>query len=127
VTNYIDGTVSELRASDGTLVRTVNIGAGTEPLGIAFDGADMWVANRGGGTVTKIRVSDGTVLGNFPAPDGAYGIAFDGAYLWISGALYVQVVRASDVFWSLSGKSLLPSALHLMARTFGSQTSTRTM
>jgi DNA-binding beta-propeller fold protein YncE len=83
-----------LRASDGVVLRTVTTGSG--PLGIAFDGANMWVVNRGGYTATKIRASDGTVLGNFPAPDGAYGIAFDGSYLWISGAVYTMVMRASD-------------------------------
>ena len=96
VTTYTNGTVQELRATDGTILRTVNIGAGSEPLGVAFDGANLWTANRGAGTVTEIRVSDGTVLGTFNAPDGPYGVAFDGTYIWLSGDLYTQVVRPKD-------------------------------
>jgi len=95
VTNYGGGNVSELRATDGSLIRTVSTGAGNQPLGIAFDGTNMWVANRGG-VVTKIRDSDGTVLGSFTVPTSPYGIAFDGAYLWVSGAYNNIVVRAND-------------------------------
>jgi DNA-binding beta-propeller fold protein YncE len=86
-----------LSASDGTVVRTIATGSG--PLGVAFDGANVWVVNAGGngiGTASKIRANDGVVLGTFSAPDGPYGIAFDGTYLWISGALYTMVMRASD-------------------------------
>ena len=38
---------------------------GQTPVGIAFDGANIWVANFGDGTVTKLRASDGTTLGTF--------------------------------------------------------------
>src|ERR1017187_5964580 len=41
-------------------VRTVAVGSG--PAGVAFDGSNIWVANRGDDTVTEIRVSDGTVI-----------------------------------------------------------------
>jgi outer membrane protein assembly factor BamB len=85
-----------LRASDGAVLGT--FGVGINPLGIAFDGASMWVANRNSNTVTKLRASDGTVLDTFPTPpsDGPYGIAFDGTYIWVSGDSYVLVLRASD-------------------------------
>jgi hypothetical protein len=59
---------------------------GKEPLGIAFDGANMWTANYGDGTVTKLRASDGTVLGTFSVGRGAFGITFDGANIWVSNA-----------------------------------------
>ena len=32
-------------------------------MGMAFDGANIWVANSVGGTVTKLRASDGANLG----------------------------------------------------------------
>ena len=38
---------------------------GSEPYGIAFDGANIWVANYGSNNVTKLRASDGAVLGTF--------------------------------------------------------------
>jgi DNA-binding beta-propeller fold protein YncE len=69
---------------------------GNGPLGIAFDGANMWVANRPDGTVIKLRASDGKLLGTFPAADGPYGVAFDGTYIWVTGDLYTRVLRASD-------------------------------
>src|SRR5215470_4639068 len=35
---------------------------GTDPTLIAFDGADVWVANEGTGTVSRVRASDGKLL-----------------------------------------------------------------
>ncbi|HEY6370929.1 MAG TPA: hypothetical protein VIX37_10140, partial [Candidatus Sulfotelmatobacter sp.] len=52
VTNYTaGGTVTKLRASDGTLLGTFDVG--TSPLNVAFDGANIWVANEGSNTVSK--------------------------------------------------------------------------
>ena len=34
---------------------------------MAFDGANIWVANAGSNNVTKLRASDGANLGTFPA------------------------------------------------------------
>jgi hypothetical protein len=83
-----------LRASDGAVLGTFNVGG--SPVGIAFDGANIWVANRGDGTVTELRASDGKVLGTFSAPDGPYGVAFDGTYIWLSGDLFTQILRPKD-------------------------------
>src|SRR5215472_14783786 len=58
---------------------------GKEPVGIAFDGANIWTANSGDGTVTKLRASDGTVLGTFSSVGSApTGVTFDGADIWVS-------------------------------------------
>jgi DNA-binding beta-propeller fold protein YncE len=66
-------------------------------LGIAFDGVNIWVANRNSNTVTELRASDGVVLGTFPVPaNGPYGIAFDGTYIWVSGDSNMVILRASD-------------------------------
>ena len=83
-----------MRASDGTVLGTFTVGVA--PLGIAFDGANVWVANRNSNTVDELRASDGTVLGTFTAPGGPYGVAFDGTYVWVSGDSYLLVLRASD-------------------------------
>jgi DNA-binding beta-propeller fold protein YncE len=93
-TNYGGGTVTKLRASDGKLLGTFQVGYGSA--GIAFDGADVWVANRRSGTVTELRASDGAVLGTFSTLGPPYGVAFDGTYIWVSGDLYLEVLRASD-------------------------------
>jgi DNA-binding beta-propeller fold protein YncE len=81
---------------------TFKVGLG--PLGIAFDGTNIWTANGNDDTVSKLRASDGKLLGTFPAAGGPYGIAFDGTNIWLSGDAYVIELRASDGvqigFWS---------------------------
>ena len=57
---------------------------GTNPYGVAFDGANVWVTNFYSSTVTKLRVSDGTVLGNFPVGDNPNGVTFDGVNIWVA-------------------------------------------
>jgi DNA-binding beta-propeller fold protein YncE len=49
VANENDSTVSKLRASDGTLRATFTVAAG-----LAFDGANICVANIGSGTFSKL-------------------------------------------------------------------------
>src|ERR1700675_973702 len=40
-----------------------NFPVGSQPYGLAFDGANIWSANFGDGTVSKVRTSDGMLLG----------------------------------------------------------------
>jgi outer membrane protein assembly factor BamB len=47
---------------------------GDEPRMVASDGADLWVASKGGNHLTRLRASDGMVLGSFSVPDYAYGV-----------------------------------------------------
>jgi hypothetical protein len=69
------------------------------PEGLAFDGANMWVAD---GTVKKLRASDGEILGSFTTVPGAgsFQLAFDGANIWASNDFSntnsVTKLRASD-------------------------------
>jgi DNA-binding beta-propeller fold protein YncE len=46
------GAVTKLRASEGTRLGMFPVGH--TPLGIAFDGVNIWVANQGSGTVSKL-------------------------------------------------------------------------
>src|SRR5271166_244832 len=68
------------------------------PFGVAFDGANIWVANSGSNSVTKLRASDGANLGNFSVGNGPLGIAFDGASIWVTnrGSNSVTKLRTSD-------------------------------
>src|ERR1700745_1204336 len=59
--------------------RTTRFAVGTNPFGLAFDGANIWVANNGSDNVTKLRASDGKVLGTFAVGSNPIGVAFDGA------------------------------------------------
>jgi hypothetical protein len=56
------------------------------PFGVAFDEANIWVANSGSGNVTKLRASDGTFVGQFVAGAKPYGVAFDGANIWVTNS-----------------------------------------
>jgi len=71
---------------------------GTNPVAVAFDGANVWVVNNGSENVTKIRVGDGAVLGTFAVGGLPTAIAFDGANMWVanSGSNNVTKLRASD-------------------------------
>src|SRR5208283_424430 len=71
--------------------------AGATLYGIAFDGANIWVANSGSNTVTKIRASDGSLVGTY-AVSNPWGIAFDGANIWVTnyGSKTVTKLRARD-------------------------------
>ncbi len=72
--------------------------AGFAPFGVAFDGANIWVANNGSNNVTKLRPSDGSTLGTFTVGTGPKGVAFDGANIWVAntGSNNVTKLRASD-------------------------------
>jgi DNA-binding beta-propeller fold protein YncE len=58
-------------------------GVGPSPIGVAFDGAHIWVGNRSSNTVTKLRAVDGVTLGTFVAGNGPGNLAFDGANMWV--------------------------------------------
>jgi outer membrane protein assembly factor BamB len=68
------------------------------PVGVAFDGANIWVSNFNSNTVTKLQTSDGANLGNFPVGTAPVGVAFDGANIWVTNKSDNDVtkLRASD-------------------------------
>jgi len=43
--------------------QTASFGVGRTPVAVAFDGANIWVANYDDNNVIKLRASDGLVLG----------------------------------------------------------------
>ncbi|HEY3027986.1 MAG TPA: hypothetical protein VGJ55_17690 [Pyrinomonadaceae bacterium] len=71
---------------------------GTSPIGVAFDGVNIWVANKNSNNVTKLRASDGALQGTFAAGTNPQGVAFDGANIWVAnaGSDNVTKLRASD-------------------------------
>ena len=77
---------------------TTSFKVGKSPLGVAFDGANIWVANQYGSSVTKLRASDGETLGTFPTGAGPTGVVFDGANIWTVNSLGNTVTKllASD-------------------------------
>src|SRR5215813_7934000 len=68
------------------------------PSAIAFDGANMWIANLNDNTVTKLRASDGALMGTFSVGRRPDGLAYDGANMWVANRddSTVAKLRASD-------------------------------
>ncbi len=71
---------------------------GSFPVGVAFDGASIWVTNQIDNTVSKLRASDGAILGTFPSGTTPAGVAFDGANVWVTNISRntISKLRASD-------------------------------
>jgi hypothetical protein len=98
VVDHSNNNVYELRASDGSFLRSATVGHGRDA--VAFDGASIWVTNSLDNTVTRLRTSDGTLLGTYVVGKVPTGVAFDGANLWVvndnDGDGAVTKLRASD-------------------------------
>ncbi len=86
----------KLLASDGARLASFLVGG--NPLGVIFDGTNIWVANGLDNTVSKVRPSDGEILGTFPVGTTPGGMAFDGANIWVANYTTNNVtkLRASD-------------------------------
>ena len=71
---------------------------GNGPIAMAFDGANIWVANWYDNTVMKLRASDGVNLGTFAVATSPNAIAFDGTNIWVANywGNNVMKLRASD-------------------------------
>ena len=73
--------------------QTTQFIAGTNPYGVAFDGASIWVCNNGSNNVTKLRASDGLLLGTFAVGTSPLAVAFDGANIWVANIHSNNVTR----------------------------------
>ena len=71
---------------------------GTRPGALAFDGANMWIANYGSGTVSVLRANNGELVRTCTVGRSPTGIAYDGANMWVTNGddSNVNVLRASD-------------------------------
>jgi hypothetical protein len=71
---------------------------GNKPIGLAFDGSSMWVANLNSDNVMKLRASDGEILGTYAVGSLPAEIAFDGANVWVTnfGSGSVSKLQARD-------------------------------
>ena len=74
---------------------TKSFAIGKEPRGIAFDGANLWVANRDDNNVTELRASDGVVVRTVAVRGAPDGVIFDGANIWVVNQGYNLKVDGS--------------------------------
>ena len=70
----------------GRTVPVSRISAGTGPVGVAFDGAHIWVANSGNDTVTRIDTLTDEIVARIPVGIGPVAIAFDGTHVWVANS-----------------------------------------
>jgi hypothetical protein len=94
--------VTELNASDGSLVRVLQGGSFgfNVPYGIAVYGAHVWVTNVDGDSVTELNASDGSLVrvlfgGNYGFDQPSDISAGDGR-VWVGNQNSVTVLNASD-------------------------------
>jgi YVTN family beta-propeller protein len=76
--------VTELDASDGSMVQNVSVGI--TPEGIVSDGTHVWVANSNGNTVTELNASTGTVAQTIGVGDIPVAVSSDGSHLWVANS-----------------------------------------
>jgi len=77
--------------------RVTSVAVGNHPLGLTFDGENIWVVNSVDGTVSKLRARYGTLLGTFEVGSYPQYDCFDGANIWVANYEgTVTELRASD-------------------------------
>jgi hypothetical protein len=89
---------------------SVNLAGITQPLGVAWDGQNLWISDEATHTVNEVDPFTGNTLSSFPGPGGAKvnGVSFEqgSGSLWLvsypSGTLY-QVTPAGSVIHSFAG------------------------
>jgi len=88
--NSADNSLTVVRASDGTVLKTFSAGNGNQnglnaPIQAAFDGQRVLVTNENGG-LSLFKATDLSTIGN-PSTPGAvepYGVCSDGVNFWVS-------------------------------------------
>ena len=60
------------------------ISVGNRPIGVAFDGAFIWVVNEFSFNVSKINVTTNAVVATVGVGSAPTGVAFDGTDMWVA-------------------------------------------
>ena len=67
--------------------------AGSNPIGVVFDGTNIWITNIGSSSVTKLLASTGSAVGTYTVGANPYGIAFDGTNIWVANSASSTVTK----------------------------------
>jgi hypothetical protein len=65
---------------------SVNYSAGSTPAGVAFDGANIWIADASANVVTKLLASSGATAGTYAVGTNPDSVAFDGVNVWVTNS-----------------------------------------
>jgi len=109
--NSFAGTVSKI-STEGEILGDYAVGQ--EPLGLAFDGASLWIALQGGRAIVQLDPADGGILNTIPMDGQAFALAFDGQHLWAALGDRGEIVEIDPADGSLLGRVSVgerPSAL----------------
>jgi hypothetical protein len=82
ITQYKDGTLAKVRASDGAVLGTFATQA--HPRGVCFDGTNVWVCNVYSSTVQKFLASTGALIGTYDTGSAPIECCFDGHNIWVA-------------------------------------------
>jgi hypothetical protein len=96
IANSGSGTVSKIRASDGTHLYSLHVGSSTSsPYLLAFDGDNMWVSlYTDPGHLVRFSASGwGGEMKTFDTGRRPIGVVFDGANIWTADSYSGQVTR----------------------------------
>ena len=83
VANFGDGTVSEIRASDSSVIHPkISVGAG--PRSVSSDGTHVWVANWYDNSVSELNASTGSPLPTIKTVGlEPVSVSSDGTHVWV--------------------------------------------
>lgn len=73
------------------VLSATDLGSADNPSGIAWDGADLWVANFTSDTVSRVRASDGKLLQTWTDADGASAVIAAAGRIFITGELGASI------------------------------------
>jgi hypothetical protein len=85
---------------------------GTNPVGVASDGADLWVANLGSGSVSRVQASDGRLLDGLPNATSAVAVLIANGRVYVvgsNGSLYIINPKVTPGAVGLLTSSLGPT------------------
>jgi YVTN family beta-propeller protein len=107
VANQLDGTVTKLRPSSGTVLDTIPVDEG--PNALAAAGDSVWVANEFADSITAIDVDGNTEQRTFSVGAAAASLAADGDALWIAVGASAATHRGGTLSIVSTGEA--PSSL----------------
>jgi YVTN family beta-propeller protein len=83
---------------DRDRAKPLTVAVATGPIGVAFDGTNIWVTNAGSSTVSKINPTTNTVTATVTVGTRPIGVAFDGTNIWVinNGSNNVTKLRAGS-------------------------------
>lgn len=82
IANQFDGTLTQLKISDGSTQGTFTLTSTGELGQIAFDSINLWVIDSFLNLVYKVSTA-GTVIASYAAGGAGFGITFAGGFIWI--------------------------------------------